>query len=70
MISTVAVTHMEYFNRIFQYWPQYRVIYCRQCRFCPVPSQIAGHLDLQYVNVPKQIRARIVEEVQKILDVA
>ena len=33
-----------------------------------MPSQIAGHLDLQYVNVPKQIRARIVEEVQKIPD--
>ena len=49
---------------------KFRVIYCRQCRFCPVPSQIAGHLDLQHVNVPKQIRARIVEEVQKIPDVA
>ena len=35
-----------------------------------MPSQVAGHLDLQYVNVPKQIRARIVEVAQNILDVA
>ena len=35
-----------------------------------MPSQIASHLDLQHVNVPKQIHAQIVEEVQKIPDVA
>ena len=70
MTCTVCEAHMEHFNRIFQHWPQHRVIYCRLCRFCPVPSQVAGHLDLQHANVPKQIRARIVEVAQNIPDVA
>ena len=57
---------MEQFNTVFQHWPQYRVIYCPQCRFCPVPTQIQAHLDAHHSQIPPKTRRRITEAARSI----
>ena len=57
---------MDQFNTIFQHWPDYRVIYCRQCRFCPVPTQIQAHLDAHHAQIAPRTRRRIAEAAQSI----
>jgi superfamily II DNA helicase RecQ len=57
---------MDQFNTIFQHWPEYRVIHCRQCRFCPVPTQIQAHLDTHHAQIAPRTRRRIAEAAQSI----
>lgn len=61
---------MEHFERIFDYWSQYRVIYCRQCRFCPVPDQVLGHLKQYHRHLSLAIRKEIVRIVDDLPDLA
>lgn len=57
---------MEQFNTVFQHWPQYRVIYCPQCRFCPVPAQIQAHLDTHHSQISPKTRRKITEAARSI----
>lgn len=61
---------MEHFERIFDHWPQYRVIYCRQCQFCPVPDQVLGHLKQYHGHLSLAIRKEIVRIVDDLPDLA
>lgn len=61
---------MEHFQAVFEHWPQYRVIFCKSCRFCPVPSQIARHLKEHHSYVAPPIQRQIVEVSRSIAHVA
>ncbi|EXJ86299.1 hypothetical protein A1O1_06669 [Capronia coronata CBS 617.96] len=61
---------MPHFECHFEHWPEYRVIFCKTCRFCPVPSQITRHLRDHHGHVSAAIQRQIVEAVQQIPDLA
>lgn len=61
---------MEQFNSIFEYWAQYHVIYCRNCRYCVVTSQCLTRLNRHHSQIPPRTRKRIVGAIDSLPDVA
>jgi hypothetical protein len=58
------------FQKVFKHWAEYRVIYCRTCRYCTPPHQIRRHLDDHHAHIMPAIRIQIVQAVNSIKDVA
>ena len=61
---------MEHFENVFDHWSQYRVIYCRRCRFCPVPDQVFSHLKQYHSHLSLAVRKEIVSIVDGLPDLA
>lgn len=61
---------MDHFENVFDHWSQYRVIYCRRCRFCPVPDQVFGHLKQYHGHLSRAVRKEIASIVDSLPDLA
>lgn len=61
---------MTEFYGIFEYWSQYRVLYCPSCRFCPVPQHVETHLSKRHPQIPSATRQKIVLAVRSHTEVA
>lgn len=61
---------MDNFERIFQYYPQYRVVVCRECQFAPVPSEIQSHLRKHHTRLSTDKRKQVAEHFQTLPNLA
>ena len=61
---------MQHFESVFEHWAKFRVIYCKTCRFCPVPNQVTRHLKEHHSHVAPEIRQQIAQVVAGIEVVA
>ena len=61
---------MEHFERVFDHWSQYRVIYCHHCRFYPVPNQVLEHFKQYHGHLSLAVRQKILQVVESLSDLA
>lgn len=61
---------MSEFYGVFEYWSQYRVLYCPTCRYCPIPHIVETHLRKLYPQIPVGTRKKIVLAVEVHTEVA
>jgi superfamily II DNA helicase RecQ len=58
------------FQKVFDHWIEYRVIYCRTCRYCTPPHQVRRHLQEHHPHIIPTIREQITQAVSSIKDIA
>jgi hypothetical protein len=58
------------FQKVFEQWHEYRVIYCRSCRYCTPPNQVRGHLQEHHAHITPTIREQIIQVVNSINNIA
>ncbi len=61
---------MDEFNKVFEHFPQYKVIICKTCKYAPIPTHVKGHLQKLHEDIPKEVRHRIVDVVDDLADIA
>jgi len=57
---------MDQFNSIFQPYPQYRIVVCRQCCTGIVRSQTQAHLNTKHQYLPMSVRKDIVSAASRV----